>query len=260
MPTYKPSKAKFLNALVDGQERRLLDKRTCDDFNASLLGLGDLSREAVETDAIAAVFDLQGFTNFGKQIEPHLSVPIYLSDFLSWLMQQIKTEMIRKMHPQGAELWSSLPFFVKFLGDGLLALWDASSMGPVNRTNVIVSMKMICTAYQTTFLPKIRRKVVDPPPVLRCGIARGKVYSVGDGNDYVGSCINMAARLQKYPGATFAFNRRGFDLEVNNDFFAKQIVVKKVSIRGIGENELIGVLKSEYDAMSPADKKEYGNP
>src|SRR4029077_11901818 len=63
------------------------------------------------------------------------------------------------------------------------------------------------------FLSKLRSTMVDPPPVLRCGIARGTVFCVGDGEDYVGSCINMAARLQRLQGISFAFNRRGFDLE-----------------------------------------------
>ena len=38
--------------------------------------------------------------------------------------------------------------------------------------------------------------VSEPPPVLRCGLARGTVFSVGNRSDFVGSCINMAARLQ----------------------------------------------------------------
>jgi hypothetical protein len=85
---------------------------------------------------------------------------------------------------------------------------------------------------------------------------------VGDGNDYIGSCINMAARLQKITGLTFAFNRRGFDLEDPTavDFFKAKVVVKQMGVRGIGENELVALLESEYDAMAPEDKKEFRDP
>jgi hypothetical protein len=85
------------------------------------------------------------------------------------------------------------------------------------------------------------------------------VYSVGNGNDYVGSCINMAARIQKSPGATFAYSRRGINLDdaTADDFFKTRVVVKKMTMRGIGEKELICILKSEFDQMSADDKKHY---
>jgi hypothetical protein len=163
----------------------------------------------------------------------------------------------KEEHAEGVTLWNPLPFFVKFMGDGLLVLWDASTMGASGRRNVIVSGMQICQEYANDFVPTVRSKVVDPPLILRCGLARGTVYSVGDGNDYVGSCINMAARLQKLPGVTFGFNRRGIDLEdpARNDFFKNEIVVKQVSIRGIGENELIALLKTEFEVLKSEDKR-----
>ncbi|HEX8652908.1 MAG TPA: hypothetical protein VF708_18985 [Pyrinomonadaceae bacterium] len=259
MTTYKPKSSDYILADVEGKKRKLLSTQACESFNTSLLGVGDLNQSATSTDAIAAVFDLEGFTNFCKQIEPHLSVPLFLSEFLSWLMEQIKKEMINKELQAGALLWCPLPFFVKFMGDGMLVLWDSSEMTDVARRNVIVSLRYVCDRYTRDFLPKIQQKVVEPPGILRCGIARGTVYSVGNGNDFVGSCINMAARIQKLPGATFAFNRRGFDLESSNvaKFFKEKIIVRRVSIRGIGENELIAILKSEFDSMKAPDKKIY---
>jgi len=226
------------------------------------LGLGDISKQSAPTDAIAAVFDLQGFTNFCKQIEPHLSVPRFLNEFLGWLLNQIKQEMTEKQHDAGVQLYCPLPFLIKFLVDGLLVLWDSSAMSNTARRNVIVSGTEICEAYAKSFFPTISKEIVDPPPVLRCGMARGTVYSVGDGNDFVGSCINMAARLEKLSGVTFAFNKRGFDLKDPdaNEFFATGIVVKKVAIRGIGSGELIGILKQEFESMKSADRKQFRDP
>lgn len=257
MSTFKPTTSDYVYITVDGEKLRLLKHEAHGKFTPALLGLGDLKKRSREADTIAAVFDLQGFTIFCKQIEPHLSVPPFLSDFLSWLMAQLKAEMINKSHKDGVELWSDLPFFVKFMGDGLLVLWESSGMGVVEHQNVVLSAYEVCRRYKAEFLPTIKAKFVDPPDALRCGLARGTVYSVGDGNDYVGPCINMSARLQKLPGLTYAFNRRGLDLESGSpaEFFTKEIIVRKVAIRGIGENELIAVLKSEYNALNESDKK-----
>lgn len=262
MSTFKPKASDYSIQEVDGTKTELLAIERYDTFDTRLLGLGDITRQATTTDAIAAIFDLQGFTNFCKQIEPQLSVPLFLNAFLAWLLAQIKSEMTKKVHSNGAQLWCPLPFFVKFMGDGLLVLWDASATNDTGRRNIIISCLEICEEYPKTFLQKISKQVVDAPPLLRCGLARGSVYSVGDGNDYVGSCINMAARLEKLPGATAAFNRRGFNLEdpTTLAFLKNDVVVKKIAIRGIGDNELIGLLKNEYEAMSPADRKMYREP
>ena len=259
MSTFQAKKNEHLTEIVDGKSVELLSKAAMDRFDESLLGLGVISQPSKAIDSIAAVFDLEGFTNFCKQIEPHLPVPLFLSTFLKWLMDEIKGEMIRKNHPKGSSLWSPLPYFVKFMGDGLLVLWDSTSMSDAQRRNVIAACKNIRRKYSTKFVPTISDKVVDIPHRLRCGLARGTVYSVGDGNDYVGSCINMAARLQKLPGLSFAFNRRGIDLATENAFYKNDVLIKRIAIRGIGENELIGVLKIEFTALSDADKTFYRN-
>ena len=75
----------------------------------------------------------------------------------------------------------------------------------------------------------------------------------------MGSCINMAARLQKLPGATFAFNRRGINIDDPNaaGFFRDEIVVKRTHVRGIGEKELVCLPAFEFSTMSPADRTNY---
>ena len=252
MPRFIPT-SPYHVIKVEDRSRRALPKEAFDKFNLDVLGLGNVSSPSTPTEAIAAVFDLQGFTNFCKQIEPHLSVPKYLNSFLDWLMKQLRDEMRRNEQDADVIIWSDLPFFVKFLGDGMLVLWDCTQMNDVLQRNVIVSMYQICLNYGAKFLPTLKAKMVDPPPILRCGVARGTVFSVGEGQDYVGSCINMAARLQKLPGLSFCFNRRGFDLESAGvvSFFTEHITIRQVSIRGIGDHELIGIIKSEADKLSP---------
>jgi class 3 adenylate cyclase len=90
---------------------------------------------------------------------------------------------------------------------------------------------------------------------LRCGIARGQIISIGDGNDYVGSCINLASRLQKLSQLTFAISRRGFDLSEEKYKPWKYFVLKKVELRGIGKEELVYVKEHEFDALRAAERK-----
>ena len=262
MPRFIPPKDYHIIDVKIGDRtgrRRALPKESFAAFNLNVLGLGDVAAPSKPTDAIAAVFDLAGFTNFCKQIEPHLSVPKYLNAFLSWLMEQLRAEMREMDYESNVTLWSPLPFFVKFLGDGLLVLWDCEKMSPIAQRNVVYSCYSICQSYEQTFLRSLRTKMVEPPSGLRCGVARGTVFSVGEGQDYVGSCINMAARLQKFPGISFCFNRRGFDLEGSGlpKFFSERIVIREVAIRGIGTHELVSITKSEAEKLSPRDRKFY---
>ena len=259
MSTYNVNDSDYVIATVDNTRRRLLTKEAFERFNSPILGLGELTNGGIATDAIAAVFDLSGFTNFCKQIEPQLSVPVFLKLFLDWLMKQIRSEMVFEEYDEGVLLLGPLPFFVKFLGDGVLVLWNVSRPDENARRNIIVTGREICLRYSQEFFPHIESIVSEPPAILRCGLARGTVFSVGNRSDFVGSCINMAARLQKLPGATFAFNRRGINIDDPNadDFFHNGVVTKKISVRGIGDNELICILKSELDAMNADDRREY---
>ena len=256
MPRFPKLQYQILS--LKGAEVVGVTKSEFNSFDPSVLGLGNIGATSQPTDAIAAVFDLQGFTNFCKQIEPHLSVPSYLNSFLTWLMKQLREEMRRCDSGDNVVLFCPLPFFVKFLGDGLLVLWDCTSMNMTAQLNILVSVSEICDKYGREFLRSLRSKVVEPPTALRCGVARGTVFSIGDGKDFVGSCINMAARLQKLPGVSFVFNRRGFDIEARKDaFFTKTICIRQAAIRGIGDHELIGLLTLDLGSMAAADRKLY---
>lgn len=261
MPTFKlPNDAGYTQQ--DGERAfSAIKKASFDLFNPSVLGLGDIESDSFARTAIAAVFDLQGFTVFCKQIEPHLAVPIYLSGFLNWIFAAIRTETTQRQYRDGVKVWHDLPFFTKFMGDGLLVLWDATSMSQTWQHNLILSCANILGFYRTDFLPKMRRKVADVPPALRCGIAKGTVFSVGNGEDYVGSCINVATRLQKLAALPIAFARRGFDPEASWDAPGlARWLLKVVSIRGIGQSELVYVKKADFEALAKEDQAIFRDP
>ncbi|WAC11511.1 hypothetical protein [Dyadobacter pollutisoli] len=249
-----PNEDRVIIATPTGR-RGAIKKDAFNRFNESILGLGTIGMKSIPLNALSVIFDLEGFTNFCKQIDPQLAVPEYLSQFLNWIFEQVKTELVEEERNEGFLTWSELPILSKYLGDGLLFLWNTEMMNETQIANVIVSMLEICQNYVKEFLPKMSKIVVSPPAKLRCGIARGIVYSVGDGNDFVGPCINMSARLQKLHSLTFCFSRRGLDPKALSASYAKDFVVKKVDIRGIGGDELVCILKNEYDKLTPEEKK-----
>jgi class 3 adenylate cyclase len=232
-----------------------------DKFNPYVLDIGDIGLPSTRVEALAAIFDLAGFTTFSSQVDPHLAVPEYLNSFLSWLFEEIREGLVKESTDGEKTLWASLPFLAKFLGDGVLFLWDTKNMGGAEMCNIVTSLWEICTQYTTQFYPIVKRLVVQPPKVLRCGIARGMVVSVGNGEDYVGPCINTASRLQKVASLTCCISRRGFDLERNMPKeTAANYILKALPIRGIGEEELVWIRREEYEKLSEQDRKLFKNP
>jgi hypothetical protein len=182
-----------------------------------------------------------------------------LGEFLKWLFNQVRDELVDNKYPEGYKTYSDLPFFSKFMGDGILFLWSVENISEVRIMNIVFSMFEICKKYRSNFYKVIAKKIVSPPPRLRCGIARGAIYSVGNGNDFVGPCINMSARLQKLNSLSFSFSRRGLNAE-NNKSYRDFFITKKTDIRGIGSEELVCVLKNEFDQLNEEDKARFFEP
>lgn len=246
----------------DGHIRNSLSREEFESFNSNILGLGDISQDGKIIQALVAIFDLQGFTNFFNQTDPHIVIPEYLSKFLSWLFNQIS--LIVKIEEQDDQviIRGNLPFFAKFLGDGLLFIWDSDQiLGKKGIGNIIVALRIICNRYINNFLPEINRCVSKAPKILRCGIARGQIISIGNGQDFVGPCINIASRLQKLGKISFAFHRKGFDIEEGMRPAAKdRFILKRIPIAGIGEDELVYIPKDEFGKLSAKEKNIFKEP
>jgi hypothetical protein len=228
-------------------------------FNESLLNIGDLRVPSKDIEALSVMFDLEGFTKFTRQVDPQLAIPNFIADFFRWLFYAIKRVMSDS--EQKNILWAELPFFSKFMGDGALFLWriDLDKIVNVDKRlesselegklqeflcNIIASMLEICAGYSHDCL-NFSKKYVDFPTKLRCGIARGKVFPIGGGLDFVGPCMNICTRLQKCASLSFVFSARGVDVTGFDPGYRKLFTEKRIEIRGIGDNELIWV-KSHF--------------
>lgn len=228
-------------------------------FNPDVLGLGDITKEGNYTNALSAFLDLQGFTDFCNQVDSHLVIPEFLTEYLKWVFDNLADSSKEGNYKDHIKIWGSLPFYAKFLGDGILFLWDTDISGGIaGLQNIILHLKILTDSYKNEFLPHIEKQVSKPPNRLRCGVSRGQIISVGNSNDYVGSCINMAARLQKVSHLSFAVSRRGFNFDRNKTHpIAKSLVLKKFPIRGIGNDELIYIRKDEFENLSKEEKERF---
>ena len=139
MKIYRPDQNSFITVEKEGKKKNLLKKEVFDQFNPSLLGLGDIKQPSIAISAICCVYDLGGFTNFCKQIDPQLSVSSYLSGFLDWIFDKIRDKVVWERFEEGISLYHALPFYTKFLGDGLLILCDTCDMSPAAQHNVIAN-------------------------------------------------------------------------------------------------------------------------
>jgi hypothetical protein len=246
-----------------GHKHLTLSLKELQRFNSGMLDLGSPAASNTCINAMAVFLDLQGFTSFCSQIDSQLVVPAYLKNMHSWLFSEVSARFVKEMTDEGAVLWGKFPFFAKFLGDGILMLWETDGLGPASLGNIVVNLFKVCDAFKNEFVPQIEADFVRPPKVLRCGIARGEVISIGGGKDFVGSCMNMAARLQQVQEMTFAFARKGFDPKsCFSEAWQEQFTLCKTDIRGIGKEELVFFLKREVDSLPPDEKlfiKELGS-
>ncbi|MCL2328062.1 MAG: hypothetical protein FWC39_06060 [Bacteroidetes bacterium] len=259
MTQFKITNDDFIDIVHNNRACKLIKTESFNNFNESILGLGTIGTKANTIEALSVMLDLEGFTDFCKQVDPHLAVPQYLNDFLKWIFGEIKNELICETFEDGYSTWADLPFLSKYLGDGLLFLWNAAQLSDVSINNIIVAMYKICKKYENDFLPQISQKVIQPPFKLRCGIARGNIYSVGNGNDFVGPCINISARLQKLNSLSFCFSQRGIDVNAFSSDFSSTFITKKVTIRGIGENELVCMVREEYEGLAKSERDKFGD-
>jgi class 3 adenylate cyclase len=239
------------------QDQYRVLKRNFYRFDPAILGFASLSTRSASFDGLAVVLDLKNFTDFCDQRDPHLEVPAFIECFLKWLFGRIADELFLAEDGTKVILSSPLPNFGKFLGDGVLLLWDVREVSRESRGNIVRAFDIICSDYERDFVKALKDQFTNPPPKLRCGIAQGQVARIGN-NDYVGLCINIASRLQKLgDGAfSFAFTKKGLNENASDDWL-KDFRLIRIPIRGVSKQELVYVLRKEFRTLSREDKKRY---
>jgi class 3 adenylate cyclase len=158
---------------------------------------------------LALIYDLEGFSTFFNQPD----VQDYVPKFLNVVSQAISAVIFGGQNywvPDGSEkIIPSLgktPIHEKFMGDGAMYLW-AESKGNAFDDNFIAGLCNRLWNLKTHFAEVVRKSndqvpVTDVPRRIRFGLARGTIYELTRRNsqqrEYIGFCINLASRLQKY--------------------------------------------------------------
>lgn len=215
-------------------------------------------------NALALMYDLEGFSRFFNQPD----VQDYVPAFLNYVSEAIALCLFG-----GVFYWMSdskelnpLSFRVvheKFTGDGALyIILPAAGQSDFK----ISTLRTLCNRlwnlkkkFDVVVKKSLERvPVMEVPRRIRIGLTRGSVYELKKPNttsrEYIGFCINLASRLQIYcPNLGFIASARLMisDNELTKHGYRKVIATK---IKGF-PNELVIVDGDEYEDL-PDDVRE----
>lgn len=154
---------------------------------------GDLEAEVeygLPCEVLAAVIDMRGFSTFCEQ--PNIESP-YTCGIMTAFYGMIRRGFQR--YP---------PEMVKFLGDGVLAIWQTSAKDrDVAIETCIEGLRTLPQSWQQiTKGPEFSHGA---PQGLGSGVGFGLASKISVGNDYIGRPINLASRLCGVcpPGKTY---------------------------------------------------------
>lgn len=207
--------------------------------------------------AVVVIYDLTGFSKFLNQPDVHEYVPCFLNHISNVISAIIYGGNRYWETPH--KKWRALPAPVheKFLGDGALYIWlpprNAKEFPPSFIANLCNSLWNIQSDFE-----KILKACADDIPIyeipqgIRFGLARGTIYELTNREtrerEYIGVCINLASRLQKYCSdlAFIASARIGIPgAKLSRWGYIKVIATK---IKGFPK-EIVIVDKNEYNAL-----------
>jgi class 3 adenylate cyclase len=163
--------------------------------------------------AIAASFDMSGFSKFCQRHDAHA----YLNRYLSHLFKAFDDAFEdgwRDFFKDAEKLVQvPRPDFVKYTGDGAIVLWVRDS-GEEFSNDFCTSVVAALRNFQTQLPGKVSQwemqwKALNFPRLARFGIATGPVHPLstrrgsvlldtGEVVDHAGYCINLAVRLQDH--------------------------------------------------------------
>jgi class 3 adenylate cyclase len=216
--------------------------------------------------AIVMIYDIGGFSAFANHPDVQ-GRNAYVPAFLNRVSEALSIVFSGK-----EEYWLDSPddfapirqpVHEKFLGDGALYVWTSSpDAGPAETEFALVLCNRLWNLKDKfARIAEITRAdvpVADLPQCIRFGITRGTVYELTDAatkrREYIGTCINLASRLQNYcPGLGFlASAHLGFTEAQLKEYGYMQVV--GTSIKGF-PNEILLVDKRDYRGLPARTRK-----
>ena len=209
-------------------------------------------------NAVALLYDLEGFSRFFNQPDVQDYVPAFLNHVSSAMGVNLFGGQAYWAHNATIDPLQVEVAHEKFMGDGALYILlppGGSSDFPTG------TLQHLCNRLWTLknrFDEVVNRAlervpVVEVPRNIRFGLARGSVYELkpegAEANEYIGYGINLASRLQKYcPELGFIASARLMlaDREVAKHGFMKVVATQ---LRGFPD-EIVLVDREEFEALS----------
>ncbi len=215
------------------------------------------------------MYDLEGFSRFFNQPDVQDYVPVFINHVSTAISACIYggKSYWRGNDDVETDALQSLPVHEKFLGDGAMYIWLHDDRIPLttdfarqlcNRLWTLKSYFDEVLKSATDILP-----VLDVPDRLRFGVAAGTIYELRQqgsaAREYIGFCINLASRLQKYcPELGFIASARiGLPQSVLEEHGYIKVVAK--SLKGF-PREVVIVDQGEWEALGPTPREALFEP
>ena len=216
---------------------------------------------------LALIYDLEGFSTFFNQPDVQDYVPRFLNEVSHAISVSIfggedywaTVPSKGGMHPLG-----KAPIHEKFLGDGAMYLWAEEKNEALTPRFIYLLCNRLWNL-KTYFNDVVKKAqehvpVTDIPRRIRFGLARGTIYELRRKNspqrEYIGFCINLASRLQKYcPDLGFIASARiGMSASKLKEYGYMKVVAKQ--IKGF-PREIVIVDSGEFEELAPEIKSQY---
>ena len=216
---------------------------------------------------LALIYDLEGFSTFFNQPD----VQDYVPKFLNEVSHAISVSIFG-----GQDYWESepskigmsslgkYPIHEKFMGDGAMYLWAEDKKESFTPEFIYLLCNRLWNL-KSNFSAIVKKSheyvpVTDIPRRIRFGLARGTIYELCRRNspqrEYIGFCINLASRLQKYcPDLGFIASARIGITESELDEYGYIKIVAK-QIKGF-PREIVIVDRSEFESLTTEIKDQY---
>lgn len=220
--------------------------------------------------AIVLIYDLGGFSKFFNQPDVQDYVPKFINK-VSNAMNIIFSGGKRPWEPSGKPstgIYSieplQSPIHEKFLGDGALYLWTPPK-GKKNFSDIFILNLCNRLWNLKKFFGNILKDcsndipVLELPDKIRFGLTRGTIYELSQyksaKREYIGFCINLASRLQKYcPELGFIASAR---IGLSESTLKEHLYIKVIATKIKGfPKEIVIVDKDEFKNLDEKIKEE----
>ena len=209
-------------------------------------------------NAVALLYDLEGFSRFFSQPD----IQDYVPAFLNHVSATIGVNLFG-----GEAYWVQNNAFIdplklevaheKFTGDGALYILlppDGAADFPVGTLQHLCNRLWTLKSRFDAVANRAHEMVpiVEVPRKIRFGLSRGSVYELRtsdtNASEYIGFSINLASRLQKYcPELGFIASARLMlpDRDIERHGFIKVVATQ---LRGF-QDEIVLIDRVEYEAL-----------